>query len=250
MAAGARRGKRGIAREDLLSAAAELFARQGYRATTLDDVAGVLRIRKASLYHYIRSKEDLLTGIYDRIFDRIEAAVRPLAAEPWPADERLRRMIHGHVAVVAAESDMLAVVFREEAELGQAKQAAIRRRKRAYEDVFAQVIAEGQAAGVLRPLSPALLVRALLGMCNWMYQWYRPERGSAEDIAGEFTLLLESGWLAGDARRGAFARPESVDEALAPARDAVRRSRAELDRASSELARAAERLHDGLARRS
>lgn len=250
MAVGARRSPaRGIQRETLLSAAAELFARQGYRATTLDDVAAALRIRKASLYHYMRSKEDLLTAIYDRIFDRIEGAVRPIAAQELPADERLRRMIHAHVEVVAAESDMLAVVFREEAELSRSKQAAIRRRKRGYERIFGQVIDEGQRQGLLRPLAGGLLVRALLGMCNWMYQWYRPGQGSWEEIASEFTLLLESGWLAEDGRRGAWTRPESVDEALAPARDAVSRTRAELDRAAEEIARAAERLHDGLARR-
>lgn len=242
---------RGIPRDALLSAAAELFARQGYRATTLDDLAASLRIRKASLYHYIRSKEDLLTAIYDRIFDRIERAVRPIAGEDLPADERLRRMIHAHVEVVAAESDMLAVVFREEAELSHAKQVAIRRRKRDYERIFADVIDAGRRSGLLRDLPTGLLVRALLGMCNWMYQWYRPERGAWQEIAGEFTLLLESGWLAADdRRRGAWARPDSVDEALAPARDAVRRARAELDEASAELARATERLHDGLARRS
>src|SRR2546430_16146613 len=95
-------------RDAILGEAATLFARQGYRATTLDDVADALDIKKASLYHYIRSKEELLTEIYDRILTRIDAAVRPVAESGLPADERLRRMAHAHLEVVTAERDMLA----------------------------------------------------------------------------------------------------------------------------------------------
>lgn len=239
---------RGVTGERLLAAAAELFARHGYRATTLDDVARAVDIKKASLYHYIRSKEDLLTRIYDRILDRIEATVRPLAEQSLPADERLRRMIHAHVQVVAEERNMLAVVFQEEPELSQANQVVIRQRKRAYERIFERVLEQGQASGRLRELPPRLVVLGLLGMCNWLYQWYRPEKHSAGDIAGLFTLLLESGWLAGeDARRGAWARTSTVHEALAPTRQSVTRARDEMERALAELARAEERLKDGLA---
>ena len=244
---GTRNGSRGIPRDRLLSAAAELFARQGYRATSLDDVAEALAIKKASLYHYIRSKDELLHGIYDRILDRIEEAVAPIAGSDLPPDERLRRMIHAHIGVVATECDMLAVLFQEEAELAEANLAEIRRRKRAHERLFERVVDEGIESGRLRPLTGRLVVYALLGMCNWMYQWYRPGRFSPDQIAAEFTLMLESGWMADDdPRRGAWPRAETVEEALAPARDAARRARAELDQISAEIARAAERLHDGL----
>src|SRR5580693_772867 len=166
---------RGISRETLLATAAELFARKGYRATTLDDIAGELGLKKASLYHYIRSKDELLADIYQQIFDRIEAEVAPLVSLDLPAGERLRRMIHAHLTVVTAELPSLSVVFSEESELPADLQRGIRHRKRAHEALFEKVIAEGQREGVFRPGSVRLMVVALLGMCNWIYKWLRPE---------------------------------------------------------------------------
>ncbi len=241
--------QRGIARDALVNTAAGLFAKQGYRATSLDDVASALGMKKASLYHYIDSKESLLTEIYHGILDRIEAAVIPLASTDLPPDERLRRMIHTHVSVVAAERDMLAVVFREEAELPDSPRRAIRRRKLSYNAVFESVVAEGVHRGVFNPLPPRITVNALLGMCNWMYQWYSPKgTHSADDIAAMFTLLFESG-LARDGEPRTSARPRAgtLDEAfedLGPVVDSLKEKVEEL---SIELSKARDRLRDGLA---
>jgi AcrR family transcriptional regulator len=245
-------------RDARLGEAAALFARQGYRATTLDDVAESLDIKKASLYHYIRSKEELLTEIYDRILTRIDATVRPIAESDIPADERLRRMVHAHLEVVTAERDMLAVVFREEAELSPDAKRAIRARKRDYERIFERVVDEGQQAGLLRPITTRLAVLALLGMCNWTYQWFHdpgdtpnpgPETFSAGEVAAEFVLLLEAGWQAGgdDGRRRAWPRPDTVAEAVAPVARALENAQAALEAASAELGHAADRFQDGLA---
>lgn len=240
-------------REAIVAAATGLFASRGYRATTLDDVALALGIKKASLYHYIGSKEELLSEIYDRILTRIDAVVRPIAESDLPGDERLRRMVHAHVEVVSAERDMLAVVFREEPELSPTAKAAIRAHKRDYERLFEAALDEGVQSGALRPLTTRLVVLGLLGMCNWMYQWYRPDGAwSADDIAAEFVLLLESGWLgggaAGDGRRGAWPRPDTVEEALAPLAQALDDVRVTVAAATEALGEAGTRLHDGLAR--
>jgi len=186
---------RGVGRETLLTTAAELFASRGYRATTLDDVAGALGIKKATLYHYIRSKEDLLSEIYDQIFDRVEAVVRPIASSDAPADIRLHRMLEAHLRLVASERDMLAVAFQEEAELPAANRDLIRSRKRSYERIFEDVVLDGQREGLLRPMDARIAVRGLLGMTNWIYQWYSPDRHSIDRIADTFAGLLENGWL-------------------------------------------------------
>jgi AcrR family transcriptional regulator len=242
---------RGTTRETLLATAAELFARKGYRATTLDDIAGELGLKKASLYHYIHSKDELLADIYEQIFDRIEAAVAPLAVLQLPVDERLRRMIHAHLTVLAAELPSLSVVFSEESELPADLQRGIRHRKRAYEALFEKVIAEGQRGGEFRPGSVRLKVLALLGMCNWTYKWLSPggaDAATVEEIAGEFALILESGIRHGGGRSsGAWPRFGNLDEAFEPAQRSVERMRAELERLETELGEAQERLRDGLA---
>ncbi len=233
-----------------MTTAAGLFAGQGYRATTLSDIAEALGVKKASLYHYIGSKEDLLTAIYQQIFDRIEATVGPLASLDFSPDERLRRMLHAHITVVAEELDMLAVTFREETELPDKHQRLIKRRKRRYDRLFEDVLEEGKRAGVFRADLPSrLAVFGMLGACNWMYKWYDPAKGSAESIGAVFALLFESGIATGaDARAGAWPRAETVDEAFEDAEASLQTVRDEVDRLTTELTRARDRLRDGLAR--
>ena len=241
---------RGLTRETLLATAAELFAGKGYRATTLDDIASALGLKKASLYHYIKSKDDLLADIYQQIFDRIEAVVAPLVSADLPVDERLRRMVHAHMSVVTAELSSLSVVFSEESELPPALQRGIRHRKRAHEALFEKVIAEGQRQGVFRSGSVHLMVLAMLGMCNWTYKWYRSdaaEQHGVDEIAAEFALILESGIRPGDRQGGARPRFSNLDEAFEPADRTIRRMRAELEQLETELDEARGRLQDGLA---
>lgn len=234
--------------EEIISVAAGFFARQGYRATTLSDVAAAVGVKKASVYHYIQSKDDLLIAIYSRIFDRIEGAVRPFASLDLSPDERLRRMIHAHVEIVAEERDMLTVAFQEEVELPESHQRKIRRRKRAYEQLFENVVEEGRQSGVFRDVDVAVAVKGLLGMCNWLHTWYRPPHGTPADIAGVFALLFESGLMTGpQGNHGAWPRPSSVDEALEGAKGVAETLAREVDHLRAELARAELRLLDGLA---
>ena len=236
--------QRGVLDDALLSTAAKLFAERGYRATTLSDIAQALGVKKASLYYYLETKEDLLTAIYQRMFDQIEEAIAPIEALNLPPDERLRRMIHTHIEVVAAQRDMLAVAFREEAELGQRHQNLIRRRKRQYQRMFEVVIEEGQKLGIFRQVPARLAVFALLGMCNWMYKWYQPARG-ASDIAATFAMLFESGLLADrDAPTKAWPRPLTADEALEGVSSEVDGLQMSLERLTQELERAKARLRD------
>lgn len=235
-------------RDAIVTAAAGLFARNGYRATTLESVASAIGVKKASVYHYIASKEELLIAIYERIFDRIESAVRPIATQTFPPDERLRRMIHAHIEVVADERDLLTVVFNEEAELPLKLKRKISRRKKAYEQLFIDVVEEGSRLGIFRAINVRTAVYGLLGMSNWLHKWYRPEHGSPAEIASLFALLFESGLkTVPTGGSGARPRPENVGEALAAVAKVADGLADEVEHLRQELARAEERLEHGLA---
>ena len=176
--------------------------------------------------------------------------VAPIASADVPADERLRRMIHAHIQVVAAERDRLSVVFQEEAELSEGLKHDIARRKRAYEALFETVIAEGQRQEIFRPGSVRLMVLALLGMCNWMHKWYQPEKFTVDEVAAEFALTVECGIQTGDSRQGAWPRFASVDDAFESAESALTRTRTELEGLEAELLLTRERLRDGLIERA
>jgi hypothetical protein len=71
------------------------------------------------------------------------------------------------------------------------------RAKREYDQAIERVVREGIEAGLFRDLPPNLVVFGLLGMCNWLHKWYRPDgKRTPAEIADVFVTLLERGYLA------------------------------------------------------
>jgi AcrR family transcriptional regulator len=191
-----------VLRAGILTAAADLFRERGYRAATLDDIARRVGVSKPTLYGYFRSKEELLAAIFHRamsLFERDLGAIRASGDDPVT---QLRRVIRFHVGAVIAERSFLAVFFSEEANLPPRLSRAIRRRKSRYDRTVRAIVESGIRRGAVRAANPRLLVFAMLGMANWVYQWYDPEGAwDADTIAAGFSALLESGYLATPASR-------------------------------------------------
>lgn len=185
-----------LLRAGILTAAADLFRARGYRATTLEEIAKTIGVSKPTLYGYFRSKEELLAAIFHRamsLFERDLMAIRTSGDDPA---EKLRRVIRFHVGAVIAERSFLAVFFSEETNLPPRLSRAIRRRKARYDRTVRVIIEAGVRDGSVRTGNPRLLVFALLGMANWVYQWYDPAGAwDADTIAEGFIALLEGGYL-------------------------------------------------------
>jgi AcrR family transcriptional regulator len=237
------RSQRRLDLEAILAVATGMFARRGYSGTSLDDVAANLSVRKASLYHYINSKEDLLIEIFNRSAEKTIPHIEAIAALDLPVEERLRRMMHEHIAAVFTDTELHDVIDRELSQLSSFNQTTIRRRKRAYERIWESLFEEGHRIGVLRNIEPRLLTFAVLGMCNSIAHWYSRTEDSAEEIAGICTMLLERGWLAdGDIRQGIWPCPDTMDQPLKGTIAAVSRLKEEVETVSRELSLAKEKL--------
>lgn len=187
--------------QKITDTAAELFHRKGYRSTTLDDVSKKLGITKAALYHYVSSKEKLLSRIYIQALENIFRNTDKIAGKDLPPDERLRLIIQNHIKGIIIQSiSMFSVFFTEENQLPAKEFRKIRREKRKYTRIVEEIIEEGISQGLFRKSDPKLQAFAIIGMCNWVYKWYKPGPYSytPEQIADYFTSLLERGYLKGD----------------------------------------------------
>jgi AcrR family transcriptional regulator len=185
-----------------MTVAADLFRERGYRAATLDEIAQRVGVSKPTVYGYFRSKEELLAAIFHRtmsMFERDLAAIRTSGEDP---PSQLRRIMRVHVGTVIAERSFLSVFFSEEANLPPALSRAIRRRKARYDHAVLAIVERGIRDGSLRRVNARLVVFALVGMANWLYQWYDPKGAlDADAIAEAFITLAESGYLATKATR-------------------------------------------------
>jgi AcrR family transcriptional regulator len=187
-----------VRKQKIIDTAADLFQKRGYSSTTLDDVASVLGISKAALYHYVSSKDELLSTIYTQAFNNIFMDTNKISSMDLPPDEKLRRILQNHIKNIIIKSlPMFSVFFSEETQLPVKDYQKIREEKRKYNLIVEEIIKEGIAKGIFKKVDAKLQTHAILGMCNWIYKWYKPDQKkyTPEQIANHFISLLETGYL-------------------------------------------------------
>jgi AcrR family transcriptional regulator len=186
-------------RQQILRTAARLFQQRGYDATSMNDVAGALKLSKGGLYHHFQSKDEILFEIMNHAMDLTqERVVDPVRGIANP-EERLRALIRLHIEVVLSPRDReITVMLHENHPLPPTLRRRINTRKKEYihfvESLMAEVQRGRQAKGSVTARAAAF---ALLGMINWIYQWYKPEGDlQTHNLIPQFTEFVFGGLFA------------------------------------------------------
>ncbi len=197
-------------REELLAVATKLFAARGYHGTRMDDVADVIGLNKATVYHYYASKSLILFDIYQQAAERTLAAVHD---DPtWSASEALYQYTVRLLKQTAANVEGAAVYFQEQPYITEwftEEQVAEVREKetQVYEHVHG-LIDRGIASGEFYPCDSHVLALGYIGMTLGAYRWLRPDgRRSAEEIAVEFSTALLRGLVRDETVRAEWPLP-------------------------------------------
>jgi AcrR family transcriptional regulator len=187
------------AREDQVRAAAlRLFKEKGYHATSMRDIAAAVGINKGSLYSYIKSKEDLLIPVFEQAQGVLTSQIEHICADASlsPTD-RLKRAIHAHVMAVADNLDVLTVYLSEWRQLAAESLALNRDQRARYAFLFHEILREGVASGEFRPMDTRIVMLGMIGMCNYLFRWYRPEgRLSPDEVADALIEMVMQGVVA------------------------------------------------------
>ncbi|MET9239436.1 TetR/AcrR family transcriptional regulator [Nonomuraea sp. NPDC003709] len=174
------------------TAAVLLFARQGYAATSIRDLAKAVSMTNAGIYHHVASKESLLADLM-RVGQQglIDATERMLENVHHPTD-RLALLI-GSLTSVHALSPMTSRVMDGELRSltpGSAAHDEIIALRDAYEAHWKDALADGVAQGVFRVADQRLTRLALMSMCTGTSEWYRPDGDSTlEQVCAEFVTI-------------------------------------------------------------
>jgi AcrR family transcriptional regulator len=183
-------------RQEILRTAARLFQQQGYDATSMNDVAAALRLSKGGLYHHFASKDEILFDLMDHAMDITQERVINPVRDIADPEERLRTLIRLHIEVVLSVREReITVMLHENHPLPPSLRRRINARKKDYVHFMENLIAEVQRARRFRgTVSPRAAAFALLGMINWIYQWYRPEGTlQEEDLVRQYTEIFFAG---------------------------------------------------------
>ncbi|MEW9673393.1 TetR family transcriptional regulator [Ammoniphilus sp. 3BR4] len=186
----------GITTRTILLTASEIFAKKGYRASTLEDVSKELGVTKPALYYYVKNKHQILWSIFEEIMDIYLRSAMTIMEKDIDPKEKLRGLIEGHAHAVLDNQTFTTIFNHEQSELKEEELKSLRSRVKAYEMLFVQVYKEGINLGHFRSLDPHTVVRGIFGMVNGLYQWYDAEGPiSKKEIIGIYLQLLEGGYM-------------------------------------------------------
>jgi len=185
-----------MTRDEILDAAAQIFGQKGFHAASMQDIAEAVKLQKASLYHHVSSKQDILLAILDRALDLLIECIQEVIALPLPSDEKLRQAIRVYLETLIEHRDLAAVLLLEHRSLEPEYHARHIPRRDRFETLWRELIQEGKQQDVFNCPDPALATRLLLGSLNWTITWYRDDGPlSPSTLAEQVTDLFLSGLL-------------------------------------------------------
>src|SRR6266404_5259263 len=194
--------------EFILRTAARIFAEKSYHSTSMRDISRATEVSLAGLYHYCKSKEELLFLIQDHCFGRVLQRLEERLQKESDPIAKLRIFIDNHLSFFAANMSEMKVLSHEAESLAGDLHEHVSARKRQYTRRARKIISEVQQESVSSPratrrngqpkrtVDTTVATYALFGMMNWIYNWYDP-RGklSVSQLVDNITRLFLSGFL-------------------------------------------------------
>jgi AcrR family transcriptional regulator len=183
--------------EFILRTAARIFAEKNYHSTSMRDISRETNVSLAGLYHYCKSKEELLFLIQDNCFGRVLERLEQRLEGVEDPITRLGIFIENHLSFFAANMSEMKVLSHEAESLRGDLYTHVSTRKDKYTKLARLILREVQNTQESHePIDLTVATYALFGMMNWIYNWYDPQgKLNVSDLAGNIMKLFLNGFL-------------------------------------------------------
>lgn len=184
-----------MTREEILEAAAQIIRVKGFHATSMQDIAEAVDLRKASLYHHVNSKQEILVDLLDQALDNLLEGIEEVMTQDVPIDEKFRLAMRSYLNHMSENLDLSSVLLLEHRSLEEQYQSQHLPKRDKYERVWREIIEEGMKQGVFNAYDSKVAVKVALGVANWTVMWLNPAgRLSATEIADLSADILLNGF--------------------------------------------------------
>ncbi len=181
-------------KEQIILTAAQLFKQKGYEASSMRDIALVLNIEAASLYHHIKSKEEILELICFSMAQKFLSAIAEVNDIYFNAEEKLRKAILHHVEIITEDINKSAVFLREWRSLPENSLKEFMLLRNQYESEFTHIIENGMQEDIFENVDKKFAVLSILSSVNWINEWYQADgKMNAEEIAKKISDFVMGG---------------------------------------------------------
>lgn len=160
-------------RRQILAAASKVFARKGYAAATMDDIAAEMGCSKGILYYQFQSKQDLIVETRREASGGAAARLETIAKQPFPVRERVEQAIRDLVGTNFDELSRYVIRTPTLIGLDETHAAEVRAIERRYETSLIALLEEGMAQGVFVRCNAKVMAFTVIQTCLSLATWYR-----------------------------------------------------------------------------
>jgi len=184
--------------EFILRTAARIFAEKSYHSTSMREISRETNVSLAGLYHYCKSKEELLFLIQDNCFGRVLERLEERLQDVEDPIVKLGIFIENHLSFFAANMSEMKVLSHEAESLRGDLYTHVSTRKDKYTKLARKILSEVQEMQPHKqPIDLTVATYALFGMMNWIYNWYDPQgKLKVSDLGSNLLKLFLNGFLA------------------------------------------------------
>ena len=189
-----------LVRDEILTKAAEVFEKRGFAQTRIQDIAQALDLSRSALYHYFKSKDEMLASlVQEHTSARLPALAELASAKTRPAGERLREALRRTIEIRLASGSRLRALDRLTAEMPEDLRKRFDKDRRRILDLYADIVADGIAEGEFRDVDTRTAALALLGLASWTSWWYSPDgRRSPDELTQALVDIALNGLVRPD----------------------------------------------------
>jgi AcrR family transcriptional regulator len=183
-------------KEAIKNAAARLFRKRGFKATSMRDIAEAVGIKAASIYNHIKSKQELLSELLMEIAIIFTKEMRMIQQTSLDAKQKLERLIALHVRLTIEHTDAIALIAGEWVHLEEEEKLQYVQLRDEYENQFKSIIEQGKAEGLFKQLDTEIILFSTLSTLRWLYSWYSRNRDfDPIELERQMTACLIHGML-------------------------------------------------------
>ena len=183
-------------KEAIKNAAARLFRKRGFKATSMRDIAEAVGIKAASIYNHIKSKQELLSELLMEIAIIFTKEMRMIQQTSLDAKQKLERLIALHVRLTIEHTDAIALIAGEWVHLEEEEKLQYVQLRDEYENQFKSIIEQGKAEGLFKQLNTEIILFSTLSTLRWLYSWYSRNRDfDPIELERQMTACLIHGML-------------------------------------------------------
>jgi AcrR family transcriptional regulator len=183
-------------RDEIVSAAIDLFYEYGYQKASIRDICRRVGITQAALYYHFRNKEELLYTIIEKFSNELFFLLKSCFTENKDPVERLRNAILQHILSIKHSREGAKIIIEDKRFLSGELKTFVKEKEKAVFYLYKNYLNELQGQRKIRSCDLNVATFGILGMINWLYHWYRPDKGlPLEKLAEQIISILFRGLL-------------------------------------------------------